>query len=126
MIQLKLVKSQEEENLLLSSAMDANGVLHGTKYCKFLVCPWSHSKRGVCADSYFAAVSTVEEMNKMGLRFIEDIKTATQKYPMTWLSSFELENCGDWKGLVSKDKNGKPNMLAFVWMDQTRHYFILF
>ena len=60
----------------------------------------------------------------MGLQFIGIVKTATKQYPMSWLSSVEMENRGDRRGLVSRDKFGRPNMLAFVWMDWDRHYFV--
>jgi hypothetical protein len=43
---------------------------------------------------------------------------------MAYLSSIELQQRGDRKGLIAKDSEGKPNLLAFVWMDRARRYFI--
>ena len=43
---------------------------------------------------------------------------------MQYLSTLELEERGDMSGLVTKDENGAPNLLAFVWMDRDRRYFI--
>ena len=44
---------------------------------------------------------------------------------MQWLSQVEMSNRGNQKGLIMKNEgNGTTELLAFVWMDQDRHYFI--
>ena len=101
-----------------------DGLNHGTAVLKLLVFPWVQMDCCICADSYFASVNAVEEMTQMGLQFIGVVKTATKKFPMTYLSNLELSNRGDFRGLVARGADGHPEMIAFVWMDQDRQYFI--
>ena len=122
MIQLKIVKTAEEENA--SAVTDDNGNNHGTNVLKFLVEPWVRTDHCVCADSYFASVNAVTVMRTMGLRFIGVVKMATKKFPMSYLSNLELVQCGDYKGLVARGTDGQPTMLSFVWMDRDCCYFI--
>ena len=123
MMRLKLVKTAEEEATIVRE--DENGLLHGTSILLELTKPW-HNKgdRVVCADSYFASVGAAEEMEKKGLGFIGVVKTATKRFPQAYLSTIELENRGDYRGVVSKNPNGRPIYAAFVWMDRDRRYFI--
>ena len=60
------------------------------KVLRFLSSPWDHKDRLICADSYFASVTTVEELEKLSLRFIGVVKTATKKFPMAYLDYLEL------------------------------------
>ena len=78
----------------------------------------------VCANSYFLSVNTVTVMRTMSLRFIGVVKTATKKFPMSYLSDLELVQCGDYKGLVARGTDRQPTMLSFIWMDRDHHYFI--
>ena len=55
MIQLKVVKTAEEENA--SVVTDDDGNNHGTNVLKFLVEPWVRTDCCVCADSYFVTES---------------------------------------------------------------------
>ena len=60
----------------------------------------------------------------IGIRFIGVVKTATKKSPMKYLLSIELaEGRGQRVGVVLKT-NGEPTMMAYVWMDCDRRYFI--
>ena len=77
MIQLKVVKTVEEENA--SAVTDYDGNNHGTNVLKFLVEPWERTDCCVCADSYFASANAVAVMRTMGLCFIGVVKTATKK-----------------------------------------------
>ena len=77
MLQLLLVKSEEDSHL--HKQENNEGFQHGTDILKYLVLPWANSERGVCADSYFASVSSAEEMMRIGIRFIGVVKTATKK-----------------------------------------------
>ena len=88
-----------------------------------MVLSWDNSDRVVCADSYFASVGAAEELKRIGLRFISVVKTATWRYPQNDLSSIELQQCGDFKGLTSSTNDG-ATLLAFVWMDRERRNFI--
>ena len=122
MLRLKIVKTAEEENA--SAETDDDGNNHGTNVLKFLVEPWVRTDRCICADSYFTSVNAVTVMRTMGLRFIGVVKTATKKFPMSYLSNLELVQRGDYKGLVARGADGQPTMLSFVWMDRDRRYFI--
>jgi hypothetical protein len=89
------------------------------------VLPWIHTDRIVCADSSFASVPTVKLFNLHGMQFVGVVKTATRNYRMRFLSPVKLNHRGDRKGLVSNGlQTGDPTMLAFVWMDRQRRYFI--
>ncbi|KAG7349744.1 transposase IS4 [Nitzschia inconspicua] len=112
-LRLKLVKTELE-------AREDDGLTLGTRVAKYSVEPY----RIVCGDSFFASAATAKELKSMGLRFIGVVKTASSNYPMTWLSSVELSNRGDHKGLVHLDNNGNQDMMAFVWVDRERKYFI--
>ena len=101
-----------------------DGNNHGTNVLKFLVEPWVRTDRCICADSYFASINAVTVMRTMGLHFIGVVKTATKKFPMSYLSNLELVQRGDYKGLVARGTDGQPTMLSFVWMDQECRYFI--
>ena len=122
MIQLKIVKTAEEENA--SAVTEDDGNNHGTNVLKFLVEPWVRTDCCVCEDSYFASVNAVTVLRMMGLCFIGVVKTATKKFPMSYLSNLELVQHGDYKGLVARGTDGQPTMLLFVWMDWDRRYFI--
>ena len=122
MLRLLLVKSEEDSHLKTQEKND--GLLHGTSILKYLVVPWDNYERGVCADSYFASLSSAEDMMRIGIRFIGVVKTATKTFPMAYLSSIELvEGRGQRVEIVLKS-NGAPTMMAYVWMDCDRRYFI--
>ena len=122
MIQLKVVKTAEEENA--SAVTDNDGNNHGTNVLKFLVEPRVRMDCCVCANSYFTSVNAVTVMRTMGLRFIGVVKTATKNFPMSYLSNLELVQHGDYKGLVARGTDGQRTMLLFIWMDQDHCYFI--
>ena len=122
MIRLKIVKTAEEENA--SAVTDDDGNNHGTNVLKFLVEPWVRTDRCVCVDSYFASVNAVTVMRMMGLHFIGVVKTATKKFPMSYLSNLELVQRGDYKGLVARGTDGQPTMLSFISMDWDCCYFV--
>jgi hypothetical protein len=135
MLKLKLVKSVTEEEEARKALLDdrhkdnaANkgGMLHGTKVCIELVSNYFWSDRVVCGDSYFASVGCAEELLKNGLRFIGVVKTATEKFPYNYLGKLVLTgNRGDRRGLVRYHPEiNQPQMLALVWMDRDRRYFI--
>lgn len=88
MLCLLLVKSAEDS---ATHTMEGNdGLNNGTCILKYLLSPWAHTGRIVCADSYFSSVSTCEELLNIGLCFIGVVKTATKKFPMEHLSRVEL------------------------------------
>jgi Transposase IS4 len=126
MIRLKLVKSAEEMLHTQEPVAPDNNeeLLHGTKVLKELLEPWFHSQRVVCADSYFASVGACLELQRLGMRFIGVVKTATKRFPMRHLSNLEFTSRGERKGLVSKNADGRPHLMAYVWLDRERRYFI--
>ena len=63
---------------------------NGFKVLRFLSSPWDQKDRLIYADLYFASVTTVEELEKLSLRFIGVVKTATKKFPMAYLDYLEL------------------------------------
>ena len=74
----------------------------------------------VCADSYFASVSTEKELMRLGMRFIGVVKTAPKKFLMAYLQALEFDKRCEWKGL----RNATTSMYAFVWVDRNIRYFI--
>ena len=98
MMRLKLVKTMEEQHA--HAAPGDEGLLHGTSVLKYLVLPWARTDRIVCADSYFASVGTLQELKKIGLRFIGVVKTATRQFPLQYLSHVEMRNRGEMRGVV--------------------------
>jgi hypothetical protein len=122
MMRLKLVKTAEEEGTHAQPGDD--GLLHGTAVLKYLVLPWARTDRIVCADSYFASVGTLKELKRLGLRFIGVVKTATKQFPQSYLANLEMRERGERRGVIARDENDTPYMLAFCWMDRDRRYFI--
>ncbi|KAG7360951.1 transposase IS4 [Nitzschia inconspicua] len=122
MLRLKLGKTAAEEST--TTQVHNESLLHGTALLKFLVSPWRFCGRIVCADSYFASVGAAEELKQNGLKFIGVVKTATKKFPMAHLQAVELQGIGDRRGLVARDDEGNPSLIACVWMDRERRYFI--
>ena len=121
MIRLKLVKGSVDNELLEN---EDHGGLHGTRVMKKLVAPWRNSGRVVCADSYFSPVPCAIAMRDMGMRCIGVAKTATKKYPRHYLSTVEQPEKGDDKGVLNIEPTTGYTLLAFVWVDQERRYFI--
>jgi Transposase IS4 len=98
---------------------------HGTKVLMELVRPIANTDRVVVADSYFASVQSARELYRMGLRFIGTVKTATKHFPMHWLARVVLPGGkGDHRALLAKDVDTGLSLLAFVWADRDRRYFI--
>ena len=57
-VMLRLLSVKSEEDSDLHTQENNKGLQHGTDILKYLVLPWDNSERGVCADSYFASVSS--------------------------------------------------------------------
>ena len=100
-------------------------VTRGADVFMELVLPWVNTHRIVCADSYFASVTAAGLLYLNGLKYIGVVKTSTSKYPMAHLASQELEKRGDRYRLVKRKTSPYGcDLLAYVWMDQYRRYFI--
>jgi Transposase IS4 len=148
MYQIKLVKTAEENaatakwvfllmfveffllaNLthpLINFFSDEDAAMnHGTKVLVELLRPLANFGRVVVADSYFASVQAALTLFGMGLRFIGTVKTATRGFPMHYLQRCVLPGGkGDHKALLSKDEESGCSLLAMVWADRDRWYFI--
>ena len=122
MMHIKLVKTAEAADAM--GIEDTSGVLHGALVLKQLVQPWRMTGRIVRADSYFSSVFAAEYLSAAGLRFIGVVKTATRRSPMAALSQIELQRRGDRQGFVCLNEDKMPKLLAFVWMDRNRRYFV--
>ena len=122
MLRLKLVKTPEAEDA--AEQYDDQDLNHGCKVLKQLIHPWIRTNRVVCADSYFASVSTAMELKRLGMRFIGIVKQATKMFPQAYLQQLEFGGRGEWKGVATKDEQGEEKMYAFVWVDRERRYFI--
>jgi Transposase IS4 len=121
MLRLKLVKTSAQRD---EDHEDQAHLNHGTQIILNLTQPWQASDRVVMADSYFASVQCARELLRVGLRFIGVVKTASREFPQAYLSAQELGERGDRLGLLSNNDQGRPNLLAFVWLDKDRRYFI--
>ena len=123
MIRIRLVKTRVEEEAN-NITKDHEGMLYGTKVLLKLIDKWVDTDRIVCVDSYFASLPAAETLLRIGLRFIGVVKSTTKYFPMEYLTNKELVECGDRAGAVTDDDVGKSKLLAYVWMDQNRRYFI--
>ena len=68
MLRLLLMKSGEDSHV--HKQENNEGLAHGPAILKYLALPWANSQRGVCTNSYFASVSSVEKAMQTGLRFL--------------------------------------------------------
>ena len=118
MLQIMVVKAEEDRE------HGESPYNHGTTILSSLVSTWNGSKRLVVADSYFSSVEATLLLKDNNLNFIGVVKTATKGYPIDYLKRIELQEKGDRAGLISKDKDGNPELMAFVLRDRDRRYFI--
>ena len=97
MLQLNLVKSIQEEFKaeLGQESGNSDDLIHGCKVLKELIEPWYHTHRVVCADLYFASVSTAKELMWIGMRFIGVVKTASKQFPMAYLQGLKFDKRGE-------------------------------
>jgi Transposase IS4 len=118
MMSLLVVKQEEVEG--------DDALNHGLRVMLFLLKGWSARGRIVCADSYFASVKAAVELYKRGWRFIGVAKTAHRQYPREFLFSVVLPERGNCAGLTARycDDEVDMDLLAFVYCDKNRHYFI--
>lgn len=78
-----------------------NEATHGKATILRFVAPWFVSNRNIYADSFFASETTAMKLWDVGLRFTGVVKTATRKFPMSYLSSVEKQRKGDFKSMIS-------------------------
>ena len=122
MMRLKIVTTATDHKANISAAEQR--LFHGTAVLQRLVAPWAGSGRVVCADSYFSSVEAAETLRASGLRFIGVVKTAHRRIFMASLASRELRSRGDHASMVHVDSTGTPDMMAVLWLDRDRRYFV--
>ena len=83
-----------------------------------LVRSLANSDRVTMADSYFASVQAAKALFNMGLRFIGTVKTAMKGFPMHFLQRIVFP------AVLAKDETGMNMIIAMVWADCDRRYFI--
>ena len=98
---------------------------HGCNVLADLVRPWANTDRVVVGDSYFASVQAALRLKDMGLRFIGVVKTAHKGFPMHYLSRIVLpDGKGDYRALLHTDAESGTSVMACVWADRERRYFV--
>lgn len=123
MMELRIVKG--DENDVLDVDAEDQELTHGCKVMLSLLRHWkSRKERIVCADSYFASVQSARRLFEFGFRFIGVVKTATTKFPMKFLGSVELPERGTSVALTAMHEDDMFRLLAFVYCDRDRRYFI--
>jgi hypothetical protein len=76
----------------------------------------------VC-QPYFASVGDTLLLLATGLRLTGVAKTATWMFPQHALSTLEMENKREHRGLLGTGPNSE-NIMTFVWTDKDRQYSI--
>ena len=59
-----------------------------------------------------------------GIRFIRILKNATRKCPTEFLYRIEVSNRGQIVYMKHKCPTGDPDIMALMWLDRGRRYFI--
>ena len=121
-LQLRIVTTAADQQSNLTAEELAGS--HGTAVLMRLVRPWAGTDRIVCVDSYFASVATALALKEAGLRFTGVVKTAHRRFPLASLDARELGARGDHLSMVHLDATGRPDMLALVWVERERRYFV--
>jgi len=122
MLRLHLVTTAADQHSNMSA--EESQVLPGTAVLQCLVGPWAGSDRIVCADSYFSSVEAALELKGMGLLLIGVVKTAHRRFPMASLAARELRARGSWVSMVHTDTSGAPDLMAAMWADRNRRFFV--
>ena len=64
-------------------------------------------------------------MENFGLRFIELVKTAKNKFPIAYLDYFELGRSGVGKFIATLDNDiERAEMVAVLWVDKKFRYLV--
>ena len=122
MLHILLVKYEQYSDIRTQE--NNEGLAHRASILKYLTLPWDNYKLGFCADFYFASVSIAEEITWLVSLFIGVVKTTTKKLLMNYPSEKEL-TVGRWQqiGVVIRTTE-VPTIIAYVWLDNEKRYFI--
>jgi hypothetical protein len=122
MLRLQLVTTPEDRK---ERELESEGdLLHGTAVLSRLVSPWAGSGRIVTADSYFSSVEAALHLRDLGLKYVGVVKTATRRFPKAYLEQQTLQNRGDRLSLAHYNHHREIDMMAMLWLDRERRYFI--
>ena len=116
-MRLMVVKSPEED----ATCDENSGINHGAAMTRRLVEHWKKADRIVCGDSYFAFVATVQELHRIGRRFIGVVKTAHRNFPSKYLGSRAMDGRGKWFSMIHE---GELDIGALLWIDRERRHFV--
>jgi len=122
MLYLQLVTTAGDQRQRLKPT--ESRLLHGTVVLKHLVSNWAGTDRVVSGDSYFASVEAALQLKSMGLRFVGVVKNSTTRYPMAALSTLEVPTRGSSDSLYHRNAAGQIDLMAAMWVDRDRRYFI--
>ena len=87
MLRLIVVKSPNED---IECDTNAN-INHGAATSRRIVEPFRNSNRFICRNSYFGSVATVQELLRVGMRFIGVVKIAHRNFRLEYLGSVTRE-----------------------------------
>jgi Transposase IS4 len=122
MLRLQLVTTPEDRK---EGELESEGdLLHRTAVLSRLVSSWAGSGRIVTADSYFSSVEAALNLRGLGLKYVDVVKTATRRFPKAYLGQRTLQNRGERLSLAHDNHNGEIDMMAMLWWDRERRYFI--
>ena len=132
MMRLKIVKKPETEALYVAAQTQATPSVedlgHGTEVLLELLHPWKKARgqrRCVAADSYFASVQAATKMLEEGFDFLGPVKTCHREFPKQFLEGLEIPpGRGHTRSLVSDDDDGRIALIATMWVDRDRKFFI--
>ena len=110
MLRLIVVKSPNEYIEYDTNA----GLNHGAATTRRLVESWKYSNRIVRGDSYFASIATVQELQRLGMRFICVVKTAHRNFPSKYLGSLTMEARGKWFSMIHEVNEGECKIGAVL------------
>ena len=105
---------------------NANELPHGANVMLDLVEPWlNKARRAVKGDSFFASVAAASALDDANMDFTGPVKQATKQFPMDYLKNFVLpDGRGSHHAVCCYDDNGDIDMIAVVWVDRERRYFV--
>ena len=105
---------------------NANELPHGANVMLDLVEPWQNkARRAIKGDSFFASVASASALDDVNMDFTGPVKTATKQFPMDYLKNIVLpDGRGSHHAVCCYDDNGNVDMIAVVWADRERRYFI--
>jgi hypothetical protein len=121
MLRLQLITPEDRKE----SELESDGyLLHGAAVLSRLFSPWAGSGRIFTVDSYSSSVEAALNLRDFGLIYVGVVKTATRRFPKAYLGQETLQNRGDRLSLAHYNHNGQIDMMAMLWLDRERRYFI--